>query len=146
MYLFDTSICSSIIASDPATLAHVNLLQDSQMATCVTVRGELIHMAEQSQKRIDNLSLVHSFLNDIQIYQIDNDIADVYGKLKADIFHRFGPKDKSKLRRTTLSNLGIGDNDLWIAATAMQHGLILASADSDYTRIQQVGLFALEIW
>ncbi len=38
------------------------------------------------------------------------------------------------------------ENDLWIAAIALQNNLTVVSSDSDFLRIQQVRKFALESW
>lgn len=45
-----------------------------------------------------------------------------------------------------LQYLRIYDNDLWIAAIALQHNLILVSADSDFQRIQTVRPLSVENW
>ena len=45
-----------------------------------------------------------------------------------------------------MTQLGIGENDLWIAAVAIQHQLTLATADRDFQRIQSVQSFELESW
>ncbi len=37
-------------------------------------------------------------------------------------------------------------NDLWIAATAIQHRLILVTADRDFERIQQITNLQFESW
>lgn len=102
------------------------------------VQGELIDMAQRSQRQTDNLILVQRFLQGIYIYPIDEKIGEVYGELKAFLFHQFAPKEKNKRRKTTIQNLGFSDNDLWIAATALYHHLTLISSDSDFQRIQKI--------
>jgi tRNA(fMet)-specific endonuclease VapC len=41
--------------------------------------------------------------------------AEIYGTLKAAVFDRYAPKDRTQRRRTNITQLGIGENDLWIA-------------------------------
>ena len=38
----------------------------------------------------------------------------------------------------TLSGFSIGQNDLWIAASTMQHGAKLLTTDSDFLRVPQI--------
>lgn len=73
-------------------------------------------------------------------------INNTYSQLKTAVFNRFAPKDKIKHRSTSVGDLGFDDHDLWIAATAIQHGLIVVSADSDFIRIQETQPFSLESW
>ena len=72
--------------------------------------------------------------------------AEIYGNLKAAVFDRYAPKDKTQRRRTSITQLGIGENDLWIAAVALQHQLTLLTTDQDFLRIQAVQSFDLESW
>jgi tRNA(fMet)-specific endonuclease VapC len=62
------------------------------------------------------------------------------------LFDRYAPKDRASRRRTTITQLGIGENDLWIAAVALQHQLTLVTTDQDFQRIQSVQPFDLESW
>ena len=81
---------------------------------------------------------MQNFLKGIYVHHIDPTTADLYGKLKASIFQQFAPKERNKRRRTKMTNLGFDENDLWIAAIALQHRLTIVSSDSDFPRIQQV--------
>ena len=49
----------------------------------------------------------------------------IYAKLKAKIMDKFAPKERNKRRKTKITDLGIGENDLWIAATAIENNLIV---------------------
>lgn len=90
--------------------------------------------------------IVRNFLDNIQVLPITPEIADIYGNLKANIFDHFAPKDREQRRRFKLKDLGFGDNDLWIVATALEHNLTLVSRDSDFTRLQEVITFPVESW
>jgi len=103
-------------------------------------------MAENSQKRESNLNLVREFLNNIFIYEIDSVTAEIYAAFQADLMRQFAPKQKSKRRKTKLIDIGVSQHDLWIASIAIQHNLILVSADSDFQRIKTVRDLSVETW
>lgn len=146
MYLLDTNHCSRIIQGDATVLHRLREKGNTIVATSVIVVGELVFMAENSQQKTANLKVVQAFVQSIYIYQIDKDIAEIYGQFKAEIISRFGSREKSRRRTTRIEELGVSDNDLWIAATAVRHNLTIVSADSDFQRMQQVRAFPLECW
>lgn len=103
-------------------------------------------MMENSRQKETNLARLAEFLEDIRIYHVNRDTATIYGQIKAALFNQFGPRERSKRRKTRITDLGFDENDLWIAATAVQYNLTLVSADSDFERIQQVEALSLESW
>jgi tRNA(fMet)-specific endonuclease VapC len=146
MYLLDTNHCSRLILGDASLILRLSEISRDRIYTCAIVAGELVNMAEQSQQRAQNILLVKNFLNGIYIHAIDSGTADVYGNLKAAVFDKFAPRDKNKRRKFTVQNIGFGENDLWIAATAIQHNLTIITADRDFQRIQEVHPLTLDSW
>jgi tRNA(fMet)-specific endonuclease VapC len=146
MYLLDTNHCSGAILGDSDIINRLATLDNTLVATCVIVQGELIDMAERSRARENNLALVQRFLQGIYIYNVDETTATLYGQLKAALFNQFAPKEKGKRRKTKITDLGFDENDLWIAAIALQHNLTIVSADSDFQRIRTVKALSVESW
>lgn len=146
MYLLDTNHCSKIIAKHPQLIRKLEELGDIKVSTCVIVRGELIFMAFRSKYKKENLENIINFVNKITVYQVDNEVADVYGEMKSAIYQRFGPKEKAKREKVKLEKLGISENDLWIAAIAKRFGLTIVSADSDFQRLQAAVDIQAETW
>lgn len=146
MYLLDTNHCSRAILGDSNVLNRIAEAENTLISTCVIVQGELIDMAERSGRRESNLALINRFLQGIYIYSVDGVTADTYGQLKAALFNQFAPKEKSKRRKTKITDLGFDENDLWITAIALQHSLTVVSIDSDFPRIQQVKTLSVETW
>lgn len=145
-YLLDTNHCSYILANDRSVVDQIELVSVESIGISVITEGELIYMAENSANPLDNLSVVEDLIDDLDVYPVDSVTSRVYGKLKAAIFECFGPKERSKRRRTKLESLGVGENDLWIAATAIQHDFTVVSGDRDFLRIQEAFPLRLENW
>lgn len=69
--------------------------------------------------------------------EITHHVAEAYGELRAWLFNNCSPKNKrSKAMRaeefvhpTTAKELGIQENDLWIAAQAITYNLVLVTHD-----------------
>ncbi len=146
MYLIDTNHCSLAISGNSNVLSRLAAIENNLFSTYVIVEGELVDMAERSQRKEDNLALIYHFLMGIYIHNIDEFTATIYGQLKAALFNQFAPKEKNKRRKTKITDLGFGENDLWIAAIALQHNLTVLSADSDFQRIQQIKTLQVESW
>ncbi|MEH2282870.1 MAG: type II toxin-antitoxin system VapC family toxin [Nostoc sp.] len=146
MYLLDTNHCSFLIEGDSKVVNNFRERSEVIIATSAIVVGELRFMAQNSQQRTANLMKIQAFLQRIDVYSIDKQTAEIYGDFKSEIIRRFGPKQKRKRQTTKLTEIGISENDLWIAATALRHSLIVVSCDSDFERMRQVREFSLENW
>ncbi len=146
MYLLDTNHCSFLLEGRADVMAALRSKGSALVATTFITEGELFFMAAQSAQVEHNAARVEAFLNGIQRFALDTETARAYGELKAAVFARFGPKEKSKRRGVTLAQLGVSENDLWIAAVALRHGLIVVSSDSDFARLGQVCALSVENW
>ena len=82
--------------------------------------GEFMYGAELSKKSDFNRECYYEFCEQLKVIYIDNEIAKMYGKVKA--------KLKAKGRP-------IPENDIWIAATALAANLSLVTADSDFQNV-----------
>jgi tRNA(fMet)-specific endonuclease VapC len=146
VYLLDTNACSRVIQGDSTIINRIVEVGEAQVATCVIVQAELLYMAYKSEQIARNLARVRLFLEDINIYFIDKESADIYAQFKVELLNKFGPQEKKKRRKTRIENLGIGENDLWIAAIALRNQLTIISRDSDFQRMQAVKSLPLESW
>lgn len=145
-YLLDTTHCSDLLKGEPSVRSRLEQLSDARISTTVISRGELTFMAENSKRVEQNLSSARALLRGMEVIEIDHDIADVYGRIKAALCRHFAPRDSQKSERYDVRKLGISDNDLWIAAVALRYGHTLVSADSDFQRIKQVIGLEVEQW
>jgi tRNA(fMet)-specific endonuclease VapC len=76
------------------------------------------------------------------IAPIDRHTVAYYGDLRAAVFKKFAPAKKRRRKwpeelvdPTTGKELGIQENDLWIAAQALEHNFVLVTADKmDHVR------------
>lgn len=80
------------------------------------------------------------------VLEIDTKVFETYASIKAKIFNRFAPKEKSLRRKYKIEKLGFTENDLWIAATAIRYSATIISSDSDFSRMLDALDFQLECW
>lgn len=146
MLLLDTNHCFRIIGPDPRLLDRLQRVGTEAITTSVIVAGELSYGAAISERRVENHAAVLRFLDAIDVLPISPSIADHYGRLKGALLERFGPRERARRRDFDLAKLGFGDNDLWIAASALDVGAVLVSADPDFDRIARVVNLQLQNW
>jgi tRNA(fMet)-specific endonuclease VapC len=145
-YLLDTNHCSRLIDGHAAVVGRLSELGGARVVTCAIVQGELIFMGYMSLRQHANLNRVRSFLNSIEVLPLERNAADRYGELKAAILHHVAPRQTARQKKVRVGELGFQDNDLWIAAVALSHKLILVSADSDFQRLREVRDLPVEQW
>ena len=120
-YLLDTAILVAILGDEP------NIREKLQQASDIFVPpmalGELYFATfgtDDVRKTQDDLA---DFVSHCVIPQCDADTAREYGTLKESVWSR---------------GLSMSENDLWIAALARQHNLVLVTRDKPFKRLSGV--------
>jgi tRNA(fMet)-specific endonuclease VapC len=89
---------------------------------------------------------VEDFLGRIDQLLISAATAQHYADLKSALLTEYGPRERARRRGFDLTRLGFTDNDLWIAAGAIEHDAVLVSNDGDYRRMTNVSNLRVETW
>ncbi|MCG8460004.1 MAG: PIN domain-containing protein [Holophagales bacterium] len=93
------------------------------MVLCLTVVGELLYGVAESGRPTENHDRVERLLTRCPLVAQDVETASHYGRLKANLRELGRP---------------IPENDLWIAASALRHGLTLATRDRHFDLIEDL--------
>jgi tRNA(fMet)-specific endonuclease VapC len=145
-YLLDTNYCFLLIARDSRLAAAAAARATAQLATCVVVAGELRYGAAVSERSSENAAAVEDFLGRIDQLLISPATAQHYADLKSRLLIEYGPRERARRRAFDLARLGFTDNDLWIAACAIEYDAVLVSDDGDYRRMTGVTSLKVETW
>ena len=146
MYLLDSVICIHLLGGNQAIMKRLETLNEPVTLNAI-ISGELVYGAYKSERVTDNIAAVMRLQERVaEIYGIDDGTSWIYGRIKAEMMKRFGPRDKQKQRSFKLESLGIFDNDLWIAATSIQNKLTLITRDKGLLRLQGIENFSVQVW
>jgi tRNA(fMet)-specific endonuclease VapC len=117
LYLLDTNIVSAYWKRDRLVVNHLSEVEYYLPAIVV---GELMKGALRSDRRAHLLRNLRILLNVVEVIPVDSFTAEYYGEMVAQMEEQ---------------GTRLEDNDLWIAATARQHDLTLATRDAHFDRI-----------
>ena len=117
-FLLDTNIAIALL--DNELKVQQAMSKAEQVFLSPIVAGELYYGSLSSQRQKTNLTRLNSFVESIVSLVCDIDTAAIYGEIK------------SKLRS---KGRPIPDNDLWIAAIALQYGLTLVTRDRHFAEV-----------
>jgi tRNA(fMet)-specific endonuclease VapC len=145
-FLLDTNHCFLLIARDSRLVAAAAARAAERVTTSVVVAGELRYGAAVSERNRENAAAVEDFLGRIDQLLILPATTQHYADLKSRLLAEYGPRERSRRRGFDLAKLGFTDNDLWIAASAIEHQAVLVSDDSDYRRMADVSNLSVETW
>jgi tRNA(fMet)-specific endonuclease VapC len=120
-YLLDTNIVIALFSEE--TEVQEKAQNAGVVALAPPIIGELYYGAQKSNKVSENRHRIDSFVQQNAFFPCDLETAGWFGIIK------------DQLRR---KGSLIPDNDIWIAAVAMQRGLILATRDSHFDEIESL--------
>lgn len=119
-FVIDTNIYSAFKINHPGVL---NCLRKAEnIAVCPTVHGELLAGFKCGKRENQNVAELEEFLDRprVRSLMIDATTADFYGEIFKNLRAKGTP---------------IPTNDIWIAASAMQHGLAVCTLDAHFRKI-----------
>jgi tRNA(fMet)-specific endonuclease VapC len=122
-FLLDTNVVIAIFARDSSVLQYVGEADEVFLPAIVV--GELHYGAQKSARVEENVERIIELASETTVLACDADTARHYGTIK----NRLRAKGKP-----------IPENDIWIAAVALQHGLELASRDPHFKEIEDLSL------
>lgn len=125
-YLLDTNAVVDLVEGLPGPMARFET--DDPAFLSIVVLGELYYGAGKSQRARYNLERFEAIAAGCTVLGCDWETAREYGRLK---------NEQRKKGRP------IPENDLWIAATARQHGLTLVTHDGHFDEIDRL---STEVW
>lgn len=125
-FLLDINIVSAWLQGDTAIADNI----DKAMVVYIPiiVIGELYYGASFSTQVQKNTENVKKLTSRYQVLSIDEETTIMYGNIKAFLRKKGKP---------------IPENDIWIAAIAMQFNLSLVTLDKHFTEIEGI---LLEAW
>lgn len=117
--LLDTNAISSLIRGDTGIVETIRNYTNLCIST--TVFGELVFGALNSGRVSQNLEALEEALKTLQVLLADEAVAREYGHVRL------------RLKR---SGKPIPENDVWIAATALQNGIPVITQDVHFSHVE----------
>ena len=117
----DSNVIVAAFAEDQGVLQKLGRTPTEQIFVPAVVLGELYFGALKSRRAEANLRRVEEFTTASNVLPVDAGTAQHYGEVR-DGLRRIGRP--------------IPENDIWIAATALRHGLVLVTRDSHFDHVE----------
>jgi tRNA(fMet)-specific endonuclease VapC len=157
-YLLDTNIVGHYFCEHPNVIARVDSLPDDAVVVVSAITlGEIAFGHEVTvttdQATRDECALwINSEFPVARVLPIRRTTRTHYGMMKSRLFRTFPPISVKQnhpeccIDRVTGIALGIDENDLWIAAQAVEHNLILVTNDEMGRIVEVSDELTLEDW
>jgi tRNA(fMet)-specific endonuclease VapC len=115
--LLDTNVIIAFFSGEKGVSKQ---FADAEVFVSSTVLGELYYGARKSAHAAANLARIEQFAASVEVLSCDAATAQIYGKLRDQLRSKGRP---------------IPENDIWIAAVALQHALTLATRDEHFNEV-----------
>ena len=122
-FVIDTNIYSAFKTNHSATVER--LREAEEIVVCPTVHGELLAGFKCGSREEKNTTELEEFLDRPRVSTVTADASTA--EFYAEIFKRLRAKGTP-----------IPTNDIWIAASAMQHGLAVCTHDEHFRNIENL--------
>lgn len=117
--ILDTNVVIALIEGDSAVASQVRDCREVFIPSIVL--GELYYGAFRSSRVKENIDRIEALMKERVIIGCDHQTAERYGMIKSELRMKGRP---------------LPENDIWIAAIAMQHNVMLASRDQHFREIE----------
>jgi tRNA(fMet)-specific endonuclease VapC len=125
-YLLDTNIIIALFANDDSVKKNLAIAEEIFIPNIVI--GELFYGAWKSSRSKENIARIDALASQSAILGCDAETARIYGEIKYNLSVKGHP---------------IPENDIWIAAIAVQHELVLISRDAHFAAVDNL---SIEAW
>jgi len=118
-YLLDTNIIIGLFAGQASIIKH--LQQSDEIFIPSIALGELHYGARKSGRVQQNIERIEEFVADVTVVDCDASTARQYGDVK---------------NRLRVKGRPLPENDIWIAALALQYALVLVTRDAHFQHVE----------
>jgi tRNA(fMet)-specific endonuclease VapC len=124
-YLLDSNVIVAAFEEEPGVLERLGRTPTGRLFVPAVALGELYYGALKSRRTEANLRRLEGFAAASNVLGVDAAVARRYGEIR-DALRRIGRP--------------IPENDVWIAATALRHDLVLVTRDSHFEHVEGLEL------
>ena len=118
-YMLDTNIVIAMLSGEQSVVGRAEPTDEFYVSS--TIAGEMFYGAYNSGNVDENIQRIESFLTAAVSLPCDESTSRSYGEIKSLLRRRGRP---------------IPDNDIWIAASTMQHSLTLVTRDVHFNDVE----------
>ena len=130
IYLLDTSAISLLMQEDVALRSWlVSISSPDQVVTCTVSQGEILFGLARlppGKRRAELETKAAALFAALSCVGVIPPVAAVYARVKA---------------MQQMCGFSLDENDLWIAATALELGATLVTRDTDFRRVEALPVF-----